>query len=381
MDVQKNDRPLDWVPSISFPVIQASLLDACATPPSPPPSLPSCATPPPPSFRPVYSALLPSTSLDYLLSFQLFNGGDPNRKYSKLRGPFCGAAATALTSAPILDSGVPEQQAPLHSSTVESSSLATPEFAAAAAAAAPSGGGWIGAGIESYQRLLVALFARAPAPPNEEESREERYARLISLPVGVSPEIADGGSSLPCVPAVDLRNPEEPDKSALPTVWQLLLWTATHCSQPFDPSGIIVTRPPLLPAQAGGTPVAGAPPALATLRELADELDIEALQQNDNEFRLRILRDRNDAYRAFIAPGDDARLANAQRMGELVDACDDAAQLTDAIGRAPGLSAALQAAAEFESQSGLAQEFIDWYEAETGRPDMVLKYLLAREVE
>jgi hypothetical protein len=52
---------------------------------------------------------------------------------------------------------------------------------------------------------------------------------------------------------------------------------------------------------------------------------------------------------------------------------------SDALGRSPVLWGSVDDAAEFEMESGLAQEFNDWYNAKPEHPDLISELLAGDE--
>ncbi len=148
--------------------------------------------------------------------------------------------------------------------------------AAAAAAGAPASAATAAAPPQAFCKLSgAACVGGGPAAP--------------ALPQALAAVAAAGARTTlagtpPCVPAVDFTHPSAPGKMAVPTVVELLNWTASHCSRPFDPAAVPVDAAEIrgsaqrfadmLPPEAAATaPAVGAPPSLLSL---ARDMDAEA---------------------------------------------------------------------------------------------------------
>ena len=101
--------------------------------------------------------------------------------------------------------------------------LAGPDCAAAAPATTLAVSG-VSVGAKS-----ASAAATVPATPSVLADVKFPSLRAVGC-------VAPGVGTPTCVPSLDFAHPTSPGRMALPTVPELMVWVARHCSRPFDPT-------------------------------------------------------------------------------------------------------------------------------------------------
>ena len=270
-------------------------------------------------------------------SIQLFNAGSGPLAMaaSKMAGPGCGTHGAT-----------PSANAPTQSNDADVD--AVPYVVAAAAAASTSA-------------EPISSGAPVAAPRH----------RIVGLARRGTP---------PCVPSLDFAHPTSPGRMALPTVPELLIWVASHCSEPFDPaqlrlpaSGALRGAAARFPHIADAAVAAADVPAVAaetgehavpltasrerttlSLLELAEDMEVEARVFESGVFMTMWLGAVAEKARTVLHPAPASMEARAlDRLDELVATAHAAVVENAAYGLAEAAEDAVAAAETHAESTGL----------------------------
>lgn len=152
---------------------------------------------------------------------QIYNGGATSH-FSKLRGPACGGEAGSIAddSRAVPLAAVSSEE--LVAEVVKRQKGASIEDASPQPTVATDSG-W-----QAYTDFAYKLFFRVPVDTATDGVNDSAVRAIGCTCAG----------TVPCVPSLDTTKPLEPTRIILPSVPELVLWAATHSSQPFDPAEV-----------------------------------------------------------------------------------------------------------------------------------------------
>ena len=172
--------------------------------------------------------------------------------------------------------------------------------------------------------------------------------------------LASAGSP-PCVPALDFTHPTKRERMALPSVPELVLWLARHCSMPFDPHTVRVPASEILPPEdavaassiSSAVPVPLAPGATVSLMDLAEDMEADARRLENHVFEYLWLDHISTTYyEQYVSPPSAlpaAPPARGSSASELLAAAEATLAARAAAAGGPPLSSADAAAARLRA--------------------------------